>query len=48
VIYAVLVWRWLDEDERNDLLEYVPTFFRDRVRVVLSSPRVATEPGEGA
>jgi O-antigen/teichoic acid export membrane protein len=47
-VYAVLIWRWLDADERNDLLEYVPGFFRDRVRVRLSSPRIAAQSGERA
>jgi O-antigen/teichoic acid export membrane protein len=48
LVYAVLIWRWLDADERQDVLEYVPTFLRPRTRVVPSSHHVATRPGESA
>jgi O-antigen/teichoic acid export membrane protein len=48
LIYAVLIWRWLDADERNDLLAYVPNFFVDRLRVPLSSRNVAARSGESA
>jgi O-antigen/teichoic acid export membrane protein len=48
LIYAALVWRWLDTDERNDLLEYVPSFFRNRVRVTMPSQSVAGQPEESA
>lgn len=48
LIYAVLVWRWLDIEERHDLLEYVPAFFRSRVRVTLPSRGVTVRPEESA
>jgi O-antigen/teichoic acid export membrane protein len=48
LIYAVLVWRWLDDDERIDLLAYVPAFFRNRVRVTLPSQGVTARPEESA
>jgi O-antigen/teichoic acid export membrane protein len=48
LIYAVIVWRWLETDERNDLLEYVPDMFRNRVRVALTSQRVTARPEESA
>jgi hypothetical protein len=46
LIYAVLVWRWLNADERNDLLEFVPDVFRQRV--MLWSQRLAARSGGGA
>ena len=46
LIYAVLVWRWLNADERNDLLEFVPDVFRHRV--TLWSQRLAARSGGGA
>jgi hypothetical protein len=48
LIYASLIWRWLDADERKDLLAYVPGFFMDRLRVPLSSRNVAARSGESA
>jgi O-antigen/teichoic acid export membrane protein len=47
LIYALFVWRWLDADERKDLLAYVPVSFRDRLRVRLS-PQRAARSGESA
>jgi len=48
LIYAVIVWRWLETDERNDLLEYVPVIFRSRARVALPSRGVTARPEESA
>jgi hypothetical protein len=48
LIYAVIVWRWLETDERNDLLEYVPVIFRNRARVALPPRGVAARPEESA
>ena len=48
LIYAVFIWRGLDVDEREDLLAYVPGFFRERARLTLSSQSVAARPGESA
>jgi O-antigen/teichoic acid export membrane protein len=46
LIYAVMIWRWLNADERKDLLAFVPDFFRDRV--TLWSQRLSTRSGESA
>jgi hypothetical protein len=48
LIYAVLVWRWLETDERNDLLAYVPVIFRNRARAALPSQAVTATPEESA
>jgi O-antigen/teichoic acid export membrane protein len=46
VIYAVLIWRRLDMDERSDVVAYVPSVLRRRMRVTLSPQTVAIQPGE--
>ena len=46
LVYAILVWRLLNSDERQDVLEFVPQFFLERAPMV--SPRVAARSGERA
>jgi len=48
LIYVVIVWRWLETDERHDLLAYLPAVFRNRARVPLPPQAVTARPEESA
>jgi O-antigen/teichoic acid export membrane protein len=47
LVYALLVWRGLDKEERDSVLEFLPGSLRTRARMTRSAQNLAARPSEG-